>query len=142
MNMSSAVNGLVEFLNTQYDRIEKRERGRRTIRLTSQAVCPNCGRPVGGYSTSIGRGDVILDPCGCVIPHAQFVELWGESAADSFVLADIASKRRILSLHRRDGEDGSDPICNVCLYTPPCETVRLLAAPFSAEPGYKPEWAV
>lgn len=59
-----------------------------------------------------------------------------------YILADIASKRRVIDLHRIDGEDGSDPICNVCLYTPPCETVRFLAAPFSGEPGYKQQWAV
>lgn len=57
----------------------------------------------------------------------------------SRVLADIESKREILKRH-----DPVDP-CDehdASFKTIPCETVRLLAAPFSGEPGYKQEWAV
>jgi hypothetical protein len=28
----------------------------------------------------------------------------------------------------------------VCLYTPPCETVRVLALPYSDHPDYHEEW--
>ncbi|MFE9955851.1 DUF6221 family protein [Micromonospora sp. NPDC005299] len=55
-------------------------------------------------------------------------------------LAEVDAKRRILSLHRCDDADGTDPICNVCLYTPPCETVKTLALPYADRPGYREEW--
>jgi hypothetical protein len=56
------------------------------------------------------------------------------------VLREVEAKRQILNLHRRDSDYGSDPICNVCLYTPPCETVRVLALPYSDHPDYHEEW--
>lgn len=72
-----------------------------------------------------------------------------------YVLADIESKRQIVELHHVvsfDDEDGHDigRGCAECGYSAEysdrggyCETVRLLAAPFSGEPGYKAEeWAV
>ncbi|MEV4767781.1 DUF6221 family protein [Micromonospora humida] len=56
------------------------------------------------------------------------------------VLAEVDAKRSILSLHRCDDAGGPDPICNVCLYTPTCETVKTLALPYADRPGYREEW--
>lgn len=57
----------------------------------------------------------------------------------AFVLADIESKREILKRHYP-----VDP-CeehDASFKTIPCDTLRLLAAPFSVEPGYKETWTV
>lgn len=89
-----------------------------------------------------------------------------------FVLADVASKRKLLELHQeseltesRHGDwyrRGNDeewirkepnecPVCCLPSKDPespwrysedqPCQTIRLLSAPFAAHPDYRPEWA-
>lgn len=65
----------------------------------------------------------------------------------AYALAEIAAKRRIVALHAvRDGTGGdwdTDPpaMCAECNHElHPCQTLRLLAAPFAAQPGYDPAW--
>lgn len=80
----------------------------------------------------------------------------GQAPAGSMTEArqDIESKREILKRHYVvgfDDEDGHDigRGCAECGYSAEysdrggwCETVRILAAPFSGEPDYKKDWAV
>ncbi|MER7167008.1 DUF6221 family protein [Micromonospora sp. NPDC000207] len=63
-------------------------------------------------------------------------------------LAEIAAMRAILAEHSPNTA-GTRTVCSVCAEEPyydatwydyPCPTVRLLAAAFSAEPGYRTEW--
>lgn len=98
-------------------------------------------------------------------------ELWVATGADyavgvdydpAFVLADITAKRRILAEHATQdvpvlefrGElIMSGPECRVCAdwdaadmdgppnAPAPCQTLRLLAAPYASRPGYDPTWA-
>jgi hypothetical protein len=57
----------------------------------------------------------------------------------SFVLADIAAKRRILELHQ--AEEGQHPdFCGHDLRELPCPTQQLLALPFADRPGYVEGW--
>jgi hypothetical protein len=56
------------------------------------------------------------------------------------LLAQVEAARLILNLHRPDDPVAGDPICTVCLYTPPCETLRALTAVYAAHPDYRPEW--
>lgn len=142
---------ITDFIKAQYDRIEKRERGRYTVRYPLKAPCPACSdRPDGFESGRVGVDEIRLDPCGHAIPNDQFVELYAESNPDPFVLADIESKRRILNEvvdeatsldmsvdnDRRVGprDEVAEPYLGDML-------LRLLAAPFSGEPGYKEEWS-
>jgi hypothetical protein len=72
------------------------------------------------------------------------------------VLADIAAKRAILAEHEQvpvswpyDATDPKagcktchvDTLCGLVNAEGLCQTVRLLAMPHNAHPGYKPEWA-
>jgi hypothetical protein len=56
------------------------------------------------------------------------------------VLAECEAKRRVVELHRTDATDPEVIVCAVCLYGPPCETLRLLALPYADHPDYRPEW--
>jgi hypothetical protein len=75
----------------------------------------------------------------------------------AFVLADIASKRRILAHHNWVAaplcitwsipSPLPDPYCETCgsdecptLW--PCDTIKLLAAPFDQHPDYDPSWRI
>lgn len=131
---------IADFINTQCDRIEKQECGRYTVSYPLKAPCPVCAdRPGGFQSGRVGSDEVRLEPCGHEIPNAEFVDLYAESSPDEFVLVDIESKRRIVELHG-DQHECTDTRASEFPYIG-CETLRLLAAPFSAEPGYKQEWA-
>lgn len=56
------------------------------------------------------------------------------------VLREVEAKRQIMGLHRRQSELDYDPICDVCCYTPPCETLRTLALPYTDHKDYREEW--
>lgn len=68
------------------------------------------------------------------------------------VLAEVAAKRVILAEHKHvpATEPSSDDFgCQICAYDRGdcvlygwgwCNTVRLLAAPYAGQPGFKPEW--
>lgn len=77
------------------------------------------------------------------------------------ILAEVATKRRILELHRptesmySDGEllyPAASKLCRVCgpgdswqaeqegFGELPCETLRALALPYVDRPGYREEW--
>jgi hypothetical protein len=70
------------------------------------------------------------------------------------VLAEVEAKRRILDLHAPiNGYDPNGPVCSTCGETGnpgdemlvvrwPCPTVRLLAQPCAARPGWREEWQV
>jgi Family of unknown function (DUF6221) len=74
-----------------------------------------------------------------------------------YVLADIAAKRRILDLHALQNDERGRAQCAYCARlchsnsglwcgepdAPyPCETVRILVAPFATHPDYDPAWSV
>lgn len=126
---------LVEFLTAHYDRIEKRERGRYTVSYPLKAPCPGCGQVPGGFESGrVGTDETRLEPCGHEIPNTQFVDLYAKSSPDPFVLADLESKRRLIDPDEwAGGPETEDAYEHVC---------RVLAAPFSAEPGYDGKWAV
>jgi hypothetical protein len=86
-------------------------------------------------------GDV-LDQPEYAIAHAR-----GNYAASHIarwdparVLAESEAKRSVVELHRTDATDPEVIVCAVCLYGPPCETLRLLALPYADHPDYRPEW--
>ncbi|MFI2663257.1 DUF6221 family protein [Micromonospora carbonacea] len=63
-------------------------------------------------------------------------------------LAELDAMRAVLTEHAPE-RVGILPVCAVCADPPaydatwrdyPCHTVRSLAAAFSTEPGYQPEW--
>jgi hypothetical protein len=71
--------------------------------------------------------------------------------------ADIEAKRKILALHASGPEYGYLDYSGEVMYTPacvqcgtagefdvpwPCETLRLLAEPYSGTPGYDEAWRV
>jgi hypothetical protein len=68
------------------------------------------------------------------------------------VLREVEAKRRILELHKAVHYRQYDPPAWICLECSsrdddhyhvtdaPCETVRLLALPYSDHPGYKEAW--
>lgn len=78
---------------------------------------------------------------------------WSDSAAHivrhdpARVLLEIESKRELLELHRAewvdtgdaDGNDRSGYFCTECDVTRrfPCQTLRLLAAPYAGREGYE-----
>lgn len=142
---------IAEFLHAQYDRMEKRELGKFTVPYRPNLRCPACDHPVEETIYTSGEDHVRFEPCGHTMPNVEYVERFGKSDADPFVLADIASKRRILdevvdeatSLDmsvdndRRVGprDEAAEPYIGEIL-------LRLLAAPFSGEPGYKEGWSV
>lgn len=59
------------------------------------------------------------------------------------VLADVDAKRRIIAEHpwRREPDWPSGRQCRQCATEHPCQTLRLLALPYAAHPGYRPESA-
>jgi hypothetical protein len=93
------------------------------------------GSGPGRHWAHLAQGVQIHDPDGSVLDHAARQD-------PERALAEVKTKRLILDLHRPDVEGGHDPICNVCLYTPPCETIRALAVSYAGEPGYREEWRV
>lgn len=134
---------LADFLNAQYDRIEKRERGKFTVPFRPDLRCPTCGRPVDETIHTSGEDRTRFEPCGHAMLNLEYAERYGKSNADLFVLADIESKREIVKRH--SDPHGGDPSCSSLDYpesAEDCETLRLLAAPFSGEPGYDERWAV
>lgn len=142
---------IAEFLNAQYDEAERAARQvRQPYRLyvssegrisEPKRVDDLHGERDGEYEQQADGGDRMPND----------IANWSLIYDPAVVLADIESKRKILAEHQPDGEhlpyeDGT-PACGRCgdygMVEWPCLTVRLLAAPFSAEPGYDAEkWAV
>lgn len=56
------------------------------------------------------------------------------------VLAECEAKRLIVGLHWTNDPTGPAPICDLCLYKPPCETVLSLALPYADHPDYDESW--
>lgn len=137
---------IAEFLNAQYDRIE----------AAAQAAANGPWR-VGDVVEELGSADVYgLDgrvtsareePC-CSVEDAEHMAI----NDPAYVLADIASKRRILDEvvdeatcldMQVDGERRVGPRDTVTEPYLGDVLLRLLAAPFSGEPGYDAErWVV
>lgn len=69
-----------------------------------------------------------------------------EFANPTRVLREIDTKRQIVRCHYRrpapkwngDGIEGFE--CATCDQQFPCKTLRLLAVPYAARPGYKESW--
>src|SRR5207247_10425241 len=99
--------------------------------------CPVCSRTPDGVESSTGEDVAILEPCGHEIPNAQFVDLYGKSDADPFVLADMESKRRIMTeivdlIDSMDAQLESEFGTGSSDRADESEKIlRLLAAPFS-----------
>lgn len=132
---------IAEFLNAQYDRIEA------AAKLMAKYYAPPWEVYDRGWMARVyGAKEPFWEvtrleqwagmeqdtpDLGSIIKHVALHD-------PVYVLADIASKRRIVAEHAA----GNDP-CDAHdanLETIPCDTLRLLAAPFSNEPGYKQEW--
>lgn len=82
----------------------------------------------------------------------------GDAAASPSVLTNLEAKRRIVHLHRPDPQPDydngwgqihdsagkflgyRDDICGADGCELPCETLRLLALPYSDHADYRPEW--
>lgn len=113
---------LTTWLKARLDAIELSDWHERTCQ-THQKMPHNSPLGLGGSPLS----------CLCGVPD--------------FVLRDVESKRKLIEEHRRYGR--VEPCCAICgersndgdLYGEwPCDTLKLLALPFSDRPGYRSEW--
>lgn len=130
---------IADFLTAQYDRIEKRARAASSgpWRVGDVVAEPSIADVYGpdGRVTSARE-----EPC-CSVEDAEHMAFHDPT----YVLADIKSKRRIIEEHAMStiyAYINEGPECTADDEKYPCLTLRLLAAPFSGEPGYKPEWAL
>ena len=133
---------IVEFLNAQYDRIEA------AAKLMAKYYAPPWEVWDRGWMARV-YGD--KEPFWEVTRLEQWVGMEQDTPDlgsiiehvalhdPDRVLADIASKRRLVELHG-DQHECTDTRASEYPYVG-CETLRLLAAPFSGEPGYKEEWS-
>jgi hypothetical protein len=77
---------------------------------------------------------------------AAFIAAWDPAR----VLREIDAKRRIMECHEPWTASNGDTICGRCGREHidgrpgahfPCQTLRLLAAPYSDRPGFREEWS-
>jgi hypothetical protein len=160
----------VEFLTARWDELEARENSKRSISPLTVVKCP-CGDQA-HLGNRLYRSGVLAEITPLqhgVVDHIlrspeefESVEAQLPSAADPYMLADIAAKRAILKLHEavpyygldrygrwlpRTGEpklwfcgycQDDDGIINGQM---PCETVGLFMLPFADHPDYQKDWA-
>jgi hypothetical protein len=120
---------LVEFLNAQYDKRAKAAADLKRWAVDGEFAKTLVDPVIGPFNGSTKRRDMGTG--------LDLITL----ADPAYVLADIESKRQIVKRH--SDPRGGDPSCSSIDYpenAEDCETLRLLAAPFSGEPGYKEEW--
>jgi hypothetical protein len=150
---------LAEWLLAQYDADEQRERSKwRKPRLDGRD-CPCCGRTITGtiWNGSHERTWWTLEPCMHELSDEEVERIAPPvSAADPFVLADLAAKRRIVKEHRAEEACSyhpkaseypfgcttchRDPECGYVMALGWCQTVRLLALPYAGHDGYDERW--
>ncbi len=70
-----------------------------------------------------------------------------QAAVCTRVLAECEAKRRIVELHADGGRNAwiGDRFVNWCTAdkaTWPCQTLRLLALPYTDHPGFDPVWRI
>ena len=120
---------ITDFINAQYRRIEEAARAATEGPWTAGSIADD----IGAADVLSHSGNVTSareEPC-CSVEDALHIAIHDPA----YVLADIESKRRLVDPAEWAGgpetEDAYDHVC------------RVLAAPFSGEPGYKAEeWAV
>jgi hypothetical protein len=133
------VSEIADFLTAQYDRIEERARaatgGPWTVDNESHAEAI---RSVDGTDVIAGGRWGDEAPVFDSTEDALHIAIHDPE----YVLADIASKRRIVFLAERVPALTArhNPFDND--RDAWAEVLKRLAAPFSAEPGYKHEWTV
>jgi hypothetical protein len=130
--LGGGVSEIADFIEVQYRRIEAaaREAGARSATWDVNGTW----HLEGVEHNVIGGEEAFCHP-----HNADHIAIHDPA----YVLADIESKRRIVARH--SDPRGKDPSCSSIDYpenAKDCETLRLLAAPFSGEPGYKEDWAV
>lgn len=136
--------------------LNERERGEHSKRKFTTDYwgrpCPECGDPV----TGIGLTELTIEHRvddrrhKCYVSQEVYDEFNGvESNPDPAGLADIASKRAIIELHKpKFSDDENYPSCPSCIkdwtdyrYEPfPCPTVRALASAYRHAPGWEEAW--
>jgi len=94
-----------------------------------------------------------LDDQGRLVIGDRAVNVWATAHLGRWhprrALAEVEAKRRILDLHAASGHDcmfglDGDAIHGYADHENPeygpCDTVKLLALPYAALPGYRTEW--
>jgi hypothetical protein len=133
--------GLVEFLQARFDEREL---------LAQRALHSDAVEPGQWVIEPYNSEDDVLPPERCHIAEDRHGHYWTVASdvyipnADhmaandpAYVLADIAAKRRIIELHAPRNR----VICSAgCNSWSPCQTLLVLAAPFSSHPDWQPEW--
>ncbi|MFI5955829.1 DUF6221 family protein [Cryptosporangium sp. NPDC051539] len=88
------------------------------------------------YADGDNRRDVLIyDEGSCRVEQARHIALHDPAS----VLLDVALKRRLVDLHDETGHRD----CSYCRYQGgdwPCETLRLMAQPFTTHPAYDAAW--
>jgi hypothetical protein len=85
-----------------------------------------------------GFDDGLGGPC-----EAKGMHLWPDRAK-----AEVVAKRELLDLHYPDTSRYVEPKCHecsgcgCCSVDWPCDTVKLVALPYAAQPGYGEAWLV
>lgn len=136
---------LIAFLNARYD--EDAE--------TATAAAGNCQPDPDWAVIPDDRGSAIIrDSGGGVVVYDEGSPSLDEARHiarhdPARVFADVEAKRRILALHPMSDYPGRpdrfEDYCDGCgsreyPVTWPCDTVRLLALPFSGHPDYQEAW--
>ncbi|GAA3958038.1 hypothetical protein GCM10023085_45660 [Actinomadura viridis] len=125
---------LVKFLHARLNESERVERGKFKFK-PFQVICPTCGERVESFGMQSGDNRTEFQPCGHIMSNAEFSERFCDPAPDSFTLADIESKRRIVDEYeasvRAVGEGLSKTLERI---------LRLLAQPYANDPDYLEEW--
>jgi hypothetical protein len=140
------VSDLAEWLLACIAEDEERERSKwRKPRLDGRD-CPCCGRTITGtiWNGSHERTWWTLEPCMHELSDEDVERIAPPvSAADPFVLADLAAKRRIVELHNGAHEcpDAGDN----CGWIdgdlrPYCDTLRLFGHALRHREGYDERW--
>lgn len=151
---------ITDFLLTCIAEDERRSGGSRIVPTTEQIECP-CGEK--GFLTSWGTrleithqrawvppeiraGSVMGD--GHSATHTHIIEAaqveavraaWPLAESAVRVLAECAAKRQIIECLRNAWDDSECTECNEPGYLAD-HLLRLLAAPYSARPGFREEW--
>lgn len=143
--------GLAEFL---LQRIAEREQRfwPKTVAMAGDVLACNGPDGRGGCRAGTGYwGEWVISPdAPGALDAARAHELTHATPEQRFVLAECESKRRIVDLHRLvPGAVKGEICCEVCGWVydeiedfgvKGCETLRLLAEPYSGHPEYRQEW--
>jgi hypothetical protein len=151
------MSSLVEFLKERIDEDEAAAQSCLSGLGLRPATWANIGRPGGKGATQVRT-----DPpnrYGTTFPVARAADPEANHIArhdPARVLADCTARRRIIELHHdwtHTWEDGEVTVgCAHCTWTGndgmdypsdgPCETLRLLAAPYADHADFDPGWGI